>query len=292
MITTVFTATVLAAALAGGPQASPARPCPQAADGWRRLLSEAELPDGVRRWFGARVRLVLATACGVGRTSPELPPRAVRGDAEDILSGSRVPRSPDATVSGPGSSSGSGSSGGAGSSGPGSPTRVRQPAVVSSARPEVSRAPSGPSRAPSASTRRSGLLSPGQTAVAAALRQVGRPYVWGGGSSAGPTGGGFDCSGLALHAWSRAGAALTHYTGSQFRQGRRVPFSQLRPGDLVFFGGGTGDPTHVGVYVKNGVMVHAPKTGDVVRTTDFAASTYYRSRYRGAVRPAPRTAIS
>ncbi|OUC92165.1 hypothetical protein CA984_31115 [Streptosporangium minutum] len=170
--------------------------------------------------------------------------------------------------------------------------RVRQPAVVSSGRPEVSRAPSGPSRARSAPTRRSGLPSPGQTAVAAALRQVGRPYVWGGGSSAGPTGGGFDCSGLALHAWSRAGAALTHYTGSQFRQGRRVPFSQLRPGDLVFFGGGTGDPTHVGVYVKNGVMVHAPKTGDIVRTTDFAASTYYRSRYRGAVRPTPRTAAS
>ncbi|MER5322863.1 C40 family peptidase [Streptosporangium roseum] len=128
--------------------------------------------------------------------------------------------------------------------------------------------------------------------MAAALRQVGRPYVWGGGSSAGPTGGGFDCSGLALHAWSRAGAALTHYTGSQFRQGRRVPFSQLRPGDLVFFGGGAGDPTHVGVYVKNGVMVHAPKTGDVVKTTDFAASSYYRSRYRGAVRPALRTPAS
>lgn len=128
----------------------------------------------------------------------------------------------------------------------------------------------------------------GQIAAATALRQVGRPYVWGGGSSTGPTGGGFDCSGLALHAWAKAGARLTHYTGTQFRQGRRVPFSRLRPGDLVFFGGGTGDPTHVGVYVKDGVMVHAPKTGDVVRTIDFAASPYYLSRYRGAVRPTPR----
>ncbi|MER6830416.1 C40 family peptidase [Streptosporangium sp. NPDC000563] len=128
----------------------------------------------------------------------------------------------------------------------------------------------------------------GRIAATAALRQVGRPYVWGGGSSAGPTGGGFDCSGLALHAWARAGARLTHYTGSQFRQGRRVPFSRLRPGDLVFFGGGGGDPTHVGVYVKGGVMVHAPKTGDVVRTIDFTTSPYYLSRYRGAVRPTPR----
>ncbi|MBB2909861.1 cell wall-associated NlpC family hydrolase [Streptosporangium becharense] len=131
-------------------------------------------------------------------------------------------------------------------------------------------------------------LARGRIAATAALRQVGRPYVWGGGSSEGPTGGGFDCSGLALHAWAKAGARLPHYTGSQFKRGRRVPFSRLRPGDLVFFGGGTGDPTHVGVYVGNGVMVHAPKSGDVVKTTDFARSPYYRSRYRGAVRPLSR----
>ncbi|MEU0521796.1 C40 family peptidase [Streptosporangium sp. NPDC006007] len=135
------------------------------------------------------------------------------------------------------------------------------------------------------SLRRSRRLFPGQLAAAAALRQVGRPYVWGGGSGTGPTGGGFDCSGLALHAWSKAGARLPHYTGSQFRQGLRVPFSRLRPGDLVFFGGGAGDPTHVGVYLKNGIMVHAPKTGDVVRATRFTTSAYYRAHYRGAVRP-------
>ncbi|WP_406318306.1 NlpC/P60 family protein [Streptosporangium sp. NBC_01639] len=168
---------------------------------------------------------------------------------------------------------------------PGSSSRVQRPADSSSERPPKSET----SHHPSAASRSPRRLSPGQTAVTAALRHVGRPYVWGGGSGDGPTGGGFDCSGLALHAWSKAGAALTHYTGSQFRQGRRVPFSQLRPGDLVFFGGGAGDPTHVGVYVKDGVMVHAPKTGDVVRTTNFADSPYYRSRYRGAVRPVSRT---
>jgi len=145
-----------------------------------------------------------------------------------------------------------------------------------------------PSGGRAASSREGAPALRGRIAAAAALRQIGRPYVWGGGSSAGPTGGGFDCSGLVLHAWARAGARLTHYTGTQFRQGRRVPFSQLRPGDLVFFGGGGGDPTHVGIYVKDGVMVHAPKTGDVVRTIDFTASPYYLSRYRGAVRPAPR----
>ncbi|MFC7644771.1 C40 family peptidase [Streptosporangium lutulentum] len=205
------------------------------------------------------------------------------------------------------------------------PTLIRPPVAVPSATPGASR-PSGPetsltspspepaepSRSPSRpqpaepprspshsesdkrsqppsqdpSDKRSQRLDHGQIAAIAALRQIGTPYVWGGGSSAGPTGGGFDCSGLALHAWSKAGATLTHYTGSQFKQGRRVPFSQLRPGDLVFFGGGTGDPAHVGVYVKDGVMVHAPKRGDVVKTTNFADSAYYRLHYRGAVRPA------
>nr|WP_260407734.1 NlpC/P60 family protein [Planomonospora venezuelensis] len=145
-----------------------------------------------------------------------------------------------------------------------------------------------PGRRDAEERTRPGRPSPGRIAVAAALRHLGTPYVWGGGSSTGPTRGGFDCSGLALHAWSKAGAVLTHYTGDQFRQGRRVPFSRLRAGDLVFFGGGTGAPTHVGLYVKDGVMVHAPKTGDVVKTTDFAASSYYRARYRGAVRPSPR----
>ncbi|GAA3829378.1 hypothetical protein GCM10022226_57810 [Sphaerisporangium flaviroseum] len=126
----------------------------------------------------------------------------------------------------------------------------------------------------------------GTIAATAAVRQIGTPYVWGGGSGTGATRGGFDCSGLALYAWARAGVSLPHYTGSQFTKGTKIPFSQLRAGDLLFFGGGSGDPTHVGIYLKNGVMVHAPKTGDVVRKVDFAHSAYYRARYRGAIRPA------
>ncbi|MFG3439188.1 NlpC/P60 family protein [Nonomuraea sp. NPDC047897] len=133
----------------------------------------------------------------------------------------------------------------------------------------------------------------GDIAAAAALARLGTPFSWGGGSPAGPTRGigrgaattGFDCSGLTLYAWSRAGVKLGHYTGTQFRQGRRVPLRGLRRGDLVFFGGGAGDPTHVGLYLGGGVMVHAPKTGDVVRRTSFLDSTYYRPIYRGAVRP-------
>ncbi|WP_327089307.1 NlpC/P60 family protein [Nonomuraea sp. NBC_01738] len=123
---------------------------------------------------------------------------------------------------------------------------------------------------------------------------MGTPFSWGGGRPSGPTTGigrgantvGFDCSGLTLYAWSKAGISLGHYTGTQFRQGRRVPLSDLRKGDLVFFGGGSGDPTHVGLYLGGGIMIHAPKTGDVVKKTQFLDSSYYRPIYRGAIRPA------
>ncbi|MFC6086548.1 C40 family peptidase, partial [Sphaerisporangium aureirubrum] len=128
---------------------------------------------------------------------------------------------------------------------------------------------------------------PGTIAARAALRRLGTPYIWGGGSKSGPTRGGFDCSGLALYAWSRAGVTLPHYTGTQFTQGKRIPYPHLRQGDLVFFGGGTAAPTHVGIYLKSGTMIHAPKSGDVVRTTNFAQNPYYRPRYRGATRPHP-----
>ncbi|MEU6780464.1 NlpC/P60 family protein [Nonomuraea angiospora] len=137
-------------------------------------------------------------------------------------------------------------------------------------------------------------LTRGQIAVSAALDQLGVSFSWGGGSAKGPTIGigrgagtrGFDCSGLTLYAWSKAGITLAHYTGAQFRQGRRIPFHARRAGDLLFFGGGTGDPTHVALFLRGGVMIHAPRTGDVVRKTNFLASPYFRSTYRGVVRPA------
>ncbi|MER7362224.1 NlpC/P60 family protein [Nonomuraea wenchangensis] len=136
-------------------------------------------------------------------------------------------------------------------------------------------------------------LTRGQIAASAALAQLGVSFSWGGGSTKGPTLGigrgaatrGFDCSGLTLYAWSRAGVRLSHYTGAQFRQGRRIARTARRAGDLLFFGGGGGDPTHVALYLGGGLMVHAPKTGDVVRTTSFLNSSYYRAVYRGAVRP-------
>lgn len=166
---------------------------------------------------------------------------------------------------------------------------VTRPGARTATRPRTKAPETRTTRTP----RKPSPASQGDLAAAAALARLGTPFSWGGGSPSGPTRGigrgasttGFDCSGLTLYAWSRAGVKLGHYTGTQFRQGRRIPLSELRRGDLVFFGGGAGDPTHVGLYLGDGVMVHAPKTGDVVRRTSFLTSTYYRPLYRGAVRP-------
>ncbi|HEX7538574.1 MAG TPA: NlpC/P60 family protein [Dermatophilaceae bacterium] len=96
--------------------------------------------------------------------------------------------------------------------------------------------------------------------IAFADAQIGKPYLWGG---AGP--GAWDCSGLTMAAWKQAGVNLSHYTGLQWSETRRVLLTDLQPGDLVFFG--TSGPTshHVGLYVGGGQMIDAPMTGMFVR---------------------------
>ncbi len=116
-------------------------------------------------------------------------------------------------------------------------------------------------------------------AVRAALSQRGVPYSWGGGSASGPTYGtaqganikGFDCSGLTMYAYAQVGISLPHYTGSQFTAGTRVSRSQLVPGDLVFF---YSDLHHMGLYIGNGKMVHAPQTGDVVKISSISGRPF------------------
>jgi hypothetical protein len=94
-----------------------------------------------------------------------------------------------------------------------------------------------------------------RVAIRAALRQRGVRYVWGGASPAG-----FDCSGLTMWAYARAGVELPHSTYGQIRVGRRIGRRQIRPGDLVFSEGGG----HVGLYIGHGMVVHAPHAGTVV----------------------------
>ncbi|MFB6873514.1 NlpC/P60 family protein [Streptomyces sp. NPDC056323] len=94
-------------------------------------------------------------------------------------------------------------------------------------------------------------------AVAFAYGALGKPYVWG---STGPSS--FDCSGLTQAAWRSAGVSLPRTTYTQINAGRRVSRSELAPGDLVFFYSGI---SHVGLYIGNGQMIHAPRTGSPVR---------------------------
>ncbi len=96
----------------------------------------------------------------------------------------------------------------------------------------------------------------------AAVAKLGRPYVRG---AAGPNA--FDCSGFTRWAWQAAGVDLPHYSGAQWAQSEHIGLDQLQPGDLVFFWGPgeRGDPGHVGLYVGDGQMIHAPGTGRSVR---------------------------
>lgn len=94
-------------------------------------------------------------------------------------------------------------------------------------------------------------------AVMAARAAVGRPYIWG---ATGPSG--FDCSGLMVWSYRQAGVSLPRTSQAQRYAGRRVPLSQAQPGDLVTY---RSDASHVGMYVGNGQVVHAPYPGARVR---------------------------
>lgn len=107
--------------------------------------------------------------------------------------------------------------------------------------------------------------------VEIAKRYLGAPYQW---AAAGPDR--FDCSGFTMFVYRQVGVSLPHSSRMQINYGERVSRSNLRPGDLVFFG----SPIHhVGIYVGGGMMIHAPHTGAVVRIDPL------HSNYAGACRP-------
>ena len=95
-------------------------------------------------------------------------------------------------------------------------------------------------------------------AIAFARAQLGEPYRWG---AAGPSA--WDCSGLTMGAWAAGGKSLPHYSVAQYEQSTPIAASQLRPGDLVFWGSSSSPSSiyHVALYVGNGTIVHAPRTG-------------------------------
>jgi len=103
----------------------------------------------------------------------------------------------------------------------------------------------------------------GGMALRFAFKQIGDKYVFG---ADGMTY--WDCSGLTMRAFQTAGVSLPHSSAAQSRMGKSIPFSQKKPGDLMFFGRPV---SHVGIYVGGGKMVHAPRKGSRVKvaTTDM-----------------------
>jgi peptidoglycan DL-endopeptidase CwlO len=127
---------------------------------------------------------------------------------------------------------------GAGEDGRASRTEREEPAAASSAPVAVS----------------GGSL---QAVVDRALAQRGKPYVW---AASGP--GSFDCSGLVQYAFQAAGISLPHSSRMQSQMGTPVSRGEARAGDLVAF---YSPVSHIGIYLGNGQMVHAPTSGDVVK---------------------------
>jgi cell wall-associated NlpC family hydrolase len=137
-----------------------------------------------------------------------------------------------------------------------------------------------------------------ETVINAALSQLGVPYAWAGGTATGPSRGtgrdagvvGFDCSGLALYAYAQIGVAVPHQTQAiwrAFQPAVRDP-PDVQPGDLILLSnnGQPGGIHHVGIYMGDGNVVHAPQSGDVVKVSkDIWNSPYWSREFIGAVRP-------
>lgn len=93
-----------------------------------------------------------------------------------------------------------------------------------------------------------------------AMKYLGVPYVWGGESASG-----FDCSGLVQKVYSESGLTVPRVAQDQYNAANKISKENLKPGDLIFKGGSENNITHVMIYAGNGNVIHAPRTGDVVK---------------------------
>ena len=147
---------------------------------------------------------------------------------------------------------------------------------VSSGQEETESSSSSPSSSPSSNSSSSTKSS---KATSLAESKVGNRYVWG---ATGPNT--FDCSGLVYWSYKQQGITLPRTSKEQSKYGKAVSFSNLQKGDLVFFStNGTGQVSHVGIYVGNGKMVHAANSKKGVRYDDIT-SGYYKKTFKNARR--------
>jgi cell wall-associated NlpC family hydrolase len=146
-----------------------------------------------------------------------------------------------------------------------------------------------------------GTLPPGatadarvKTALAAAASMLGKPYCFDGGDANGPTHGqggsgcpdgtvGFDCSGLTLYAWARAGIELPHFSGDQYNRGRHIPITQVQPGDLIFLANASEGNHHVAMIwsIDPGSTTGS---GQIIEAQDYNVPVHLR-RWTGVSEP-------
>jgi len=112
-----------------------------------------------------------------------------------------------------------------------------------------------------------GTSDEARAAIEFARQQLGEPYVW---AAAGPDA--WDCSGLTMMAWRQGGIALPHYSAAQYQQTKHITAADLKAGDLVFWGTSPNTIHHVALYIGNGQIIQAPRTGDVVKVSPLFAS--------------------
>ncbi|MFT3873931.1 MAG: C40 family peptidase [Nocardioides sp.] len=137
------------------------------------------------------------------------------------------------------------------------PSDPAEPSSPSSSSPPSTPTPSDPPATTPPSTPPP-PASGASAAIAFAKAQLGEPYRWG---AAGPDA--WDCSGLTMMSWRAGGKSLPHYSVAQYQQSTAIKSSQLRPGDLVFWGSSSSSSSiyHVALYIGDGQIIHAPRTG-------------------------------
>lgn len=128
-------------------------------------------------------------------------------------------------------------------------------------------------------SRGSQVSTKGNAAFEVAKKCLGIPYVYGGTSTSG-----FDCSGLVYYCYGQTGVKLNRVAQDQMSNGVYVERADLQPGDIIgFYSGSSSYIGHVGIYAGNGMMIHAPQTGSVVRYESILTGSY-SLRYAGARR--------
>ena len=110
----------------------------------------------------------------------------------------------------------------------------------------------------------------GQAVLEIAKRYLGLAYRYGGNSPST----GFDCSGFVKYVYGQMGVNLNRVAADQMKNGIAVDFSQIQIGDIIGFYNSSGYISHVGIYAGNGMMIHSPQTGDVIKYESVVSGNY------------------